>query len=69
MKIDKCPYCSNSLEQGKLYYINNLRTPKLILENKQQVKIQNYGWSNHIKDVYYCNHCNIYIGKTFEIGK
>ena len=65
MKIDKCPYCGNSMEQGKLYYINNLRTPTLILADKK-VKMQNYSWNNHIKNVFYCAQCKIYIGKTIE---
>lgn len=64
---ENCPYCKNELIKAGLYVIHGLRAPRLILENQKQVKIQKYGFfTNHIKNVSYCEHCKIYIGKTLE---
>lgn len=64
MNIDKCPYCNGKMESGKLYYINNLRTPKLVLESDKKIKINKWSFNNHIKNVYYCEKCKIYIGNV-----
>ncbi|MEA4821669.1 MAG: PF20097 family protein [Erysipelotrichales bacterium] len=66
MKIDKCPYCGEQMQNGKLYFINNLRTPKIVLESNKEIKIRKRNFDNHIKDVSYCEYCKIYLGKTLE---
>lgn len=67
MKTDNCPYCNNKMIKAGLYVIHGLRTPRLILEDDRHIKIQKYGFfTNHIKDISYCEHCKIYLGKTLE---
>ncbi len=66
MKIENCPYCGKQLENGKLYYINNLRTPKIVMENNKKIKVRKYNLDNHIKNVFYCEQCKVYLGKTLE---
>ncbi len=62
-----CPYCNNVMINGGLYVIHGARTPRIILENQKHIKIQKYGFfTNHIKDISYCENCKIYIGKTLE---
>ena len=63
----KCPYCKKEMEQGYIPFNSPLILKWISTSTKEKIRISDkVKWYEiaKIKDVFYCNDCNIFIKKN-----